>query len=59
MEGSDEAMNAVFGEAAEPQEVIKPITPIQDARREEIKQFAKSNPEIAAQMIKTWLRSED
>lgn len=59
MEGPDEGISAAFGEAAEPQEAIKPITPIQDARREEIKQFAKSNPEIAAQMIKTWLRSED
>jgi flagellar M-ring protein FliF len=58
-EGSAEAITAAFGDAAEPQEVIKPITPVQDARREEIKQFAKSNPEIAAQMIKTWLRSED
>jgi flagellar M-ring protein FliF len=58
-EGPDEALNAAFGEAAEPQEVIKPITPVMDARREEIKQFAKSNPEIAAQMIKTWLRSDD
>ncbi len=59
MEGPDEALTAAFGETAEPQEAIKPITPVQDARREEIKQFAKSNPEIAAQMIKTWLRSED
>lgn len=56
--GAGNALNAVFGEAAE-QEEIKPITPIQDARREEIKQFAKSNPEIAAQMIKSWLRSDD
>jgi flagellar M-ring protein FliF len=59
MEGPGEAIAAAFGEAAEPQEAIKPITPVMDARREEIKQFAKSNPEIAAQMIKTWLRSED
>jgi len=57
-EGAGDAMGAVFGEAV-PEEEIKPITPIQDARREEIKQFAKSNPEIAAQMIKSWLRSED
>ncbi len=56
--GAGDAVNVVFGEAV-PQEEIKPITPIQDARREEIKQFAKSNPEIAAQMIKSWLRSED
>lgn len=59
MEGPDESIAAGFNEAGEPQEVIKPITPIMDARREEIKQFAKNNPEIAAQMIKSWLRSED
>ena len=58
-ERPDEAISEAFGEAAEPQEVVKPITPIMDARREEIKQFAKNNPEIAAQMIKSWLRSED
>lgn len=57
-ESTEEALNMAFGEAG-PAEVIKPITPVQDARREEIKQFAKNNPEIAAQMIKTWLRSED
>jgi flagellar M-ring protein FliF len=55
---SEEALNEVFGEP-EPVEVIKPITPVQDARRDEIKQFAKNNPEIAAQMIKSWLRSEE
>lgn len=55
----DEEVSAEIGEAAKPQEVIKPITPVQDARREEIKQFAKNNPEIAAQMIKSWLRSDD
>lgn len=55
--GAGSALNAVFGEVSE--EEIKPITPIQDARREEIKQFAKTNPEIAAQMIKSWLRSDD
>lgn len=53
----EEALNAVFG-ATEEQEAIGHITPVQDARREEIKEFAKSNPEIAAQMIKSWLRSE-
>lgn len=52
-----DALNMVFGETE--QEVIKPITPVQDVRRDEIKQFAKTNPEIAAQMIKSWLRSED
>lgn len=57
-EGTQNALNAVFGDG-ESEEVIKPIEPVQDIRREEIKQFAKNNPEIAAQMIKSWLRSED
>ena len=53
----DETLNTLFGEV-EP-EKIKHITPVQDVRRDEIKEFAKSNPEIAAQMIKSWLRSDD
>lgn len=57
-EGTEGALNAVFG-SVESEEEIKPIIPVQDIRRDEIKQFAKSNPEIAAQMIKSWLRSED
>jgi flagellar biosynthesis/type III secretory pathway M-ring protein FliF/YscJ len=51
-----EALNALFGEAVEE---VKPITPVQDVRREEVKQFARNNPEIAAAMIKSWLKSED
>lgn len=38
---------------------IGPITPMRDKRREEIQEFAKQNPEITAQMIKTLLKSED
>jgi flagellar biosynthesis/type III secretory pathway M-ring protein FliF/YscJ len=37
---------------------IGPITPMKDKRREEIQQFAKSNPEITAQMIKSLLKAE-
>ncbi|MBR0597528.1 flagellar basal-body MS-ring/collar protein FliF [Sinanaerobacter chloroacetimidivorans] len=51
------ALNALFGEAQA--EKIQHITPVQDVRREEIKEFAKENPEIAAQMIKSWLRNEE
>lgn len=55
----EDALNAVFGEIQGQPEVVRPITPVKDARRDEIKEFAKANPEIAAQMIKTWLKSED
>ena len=55
---SADSLNMAFGDT-EPLEFIKPLTPVHDVRRDEIKQFAKTNPEIAAQMIKSWLRSED
>jgi len=55
-ETTHEALNALFGEAVEE---VKPIAPVQDVRREEVKQFARNNPEIAAAMIKSWLKSED
>lgn len=58
-EGTQEALNALFGAPEEETEEVKPIIPVQDTRREEVKQFAKTNPEIAAQMIRSWLRSED
>lgn len=50
----EEALNELFGEETVPQ-----ITPVKDARREQIKDFALSNPEIAAQMIRSWLKSDD
>ena len=61
MEGSEETLNSLFGETgrAATGEKFKPIEPVMDMKREEIKEFAKSNPEIAAQMIKSWLRSEE
>lgn len=50
----EQALNDLFGEEAVPQ-----ITPVKDARRDQIKDFALSNPEIAAQMIRSWLKSDD
>ncbi|MDR2132914.1 MAG: flagellar M-ring protein FliF [Clostridiales Family XIII bacterium] len=38
---------------------IGPITPMRDKRREEIQEFARQNPEITAQMIKTLLKTEE
>jgi flagellar biosynthesis/type III secretory pathway M-ring protein FliF/YscJ len=37
---------------------IGPIAPMKNRRREEIQEFAKSNPEITAQMIKSLLKAE-
>ncbi|MFA5636092.1 MAG: flagellar basal-body MS-ring/collar protein FliF [Anaerovoracaceae bacterium] len=48
------ALNELFGDEPVPQ-----ITPVTDARKEQIKDFASSNPEIAAQMIRSWLKSEN
>ncbi len=55
-DGEKEELDSLFGEKINE---VKPITPVKDVRREEIKEFAKSNPEIAAQMIRSWLRSEE
>lgn len=52
----EKALESLFGETINE---VKPITPIKDVKREEIKEFARSNPEIAAQMIRSWLRSEE
>jgi flagellar M-ring protein FliF len=49
----DEALDELFGE--EP----GPITPVKDVRKEQIREFALSNPEIAAQMIRSWLKSDN
>lgn len=53
----EDKLDALFGTVE--QDSIPHITPVKDSVREEIKDFAKSNPEIAAQMIKSWLRSEN
>lgn len=57
---NEKALNELFGEVPdkEIEEAVAPITPIKDARKQEIKDFAKKNPEIAAQMIRVWLKNE-
>lgn len=50
-------MRELFGEPVE--ETIRPIPQKNDARKQEILEFSKTNPEIAAQLIKTWLKSEN
>jgi flagellar M-ring protein FliF len=40
-------------------ESFGPIAPMRDKRREEIQDFAKQNPEITAQMIKSLLKVEE
>jgi len=51
---AEEALNELFGDEPIPQ-----ITPVRDARKEQIKEFASTNPEIAAQMIRSWLKSDN
>lgn len=54
------ALDTLFGPDGQPIESVEPI-PIKqpsDTKRDEIKDFAVSNPEIAAQMIKSWLRND-
>lgn len=53
-----EHLNDLFGQPKE-RETSAPITAVTDSRSAAIKDFAKDNPEIVAQMIKSWLRSEN
>ena len=48
----------LFGQR-EREPAAEPITAVTDSRSAAIKDFAKENPEIVAQMIKSWLRSEN
>ena len=45
----------------EPQAVapIMDIKPVVDDRKEKVKEFAAANPEIVAQLIKSWLKNEN
>lgn len=52
----DNSLDELFGEIK--QVPIRRIPPKNDARKQEIQEFSKSNPEIAAQLIKTWLKAE-
>lgn len=53
--GPEAALNQLFG----PPGPVGQITPITDSRGQAIKEFARENPDIVAQMIKSWLRSEN
>lgn len=52
------SMDELFGQR-ESYPTAEPITAVTDSRSAAIKDFAKDNPEIVAQMIKSWLRSEN
>lgn len=57
-------MQEALGEAGEggeglEKDILPPIQRIEDEVIAEIRQFTMENPEVAAQMVKTWLRSED
>ena len=53
LQSSDEQLDELFGDDSLPQ-----ITPVKDARMEQVKEFALTNPEIAAQMIRSWIKSD-
>jgi flagellar M-ring protein FliF len=58
-EGSDEEAEALFGAlTADKSLPVEPIYPIKDDKKEKIKDFANENPEIAAQLFKSWLKNE-
>ncbi|KNZ41756.1 flagellar basal-body MS-ring/collar protein FliF [Acetobacterium bakii] len=53
-----EAMDELFGELAGKAE-LPDIQPVKDDKKEKIKEFAKTNPEIAAQLFKSWLKNDN
>ena len=55
----DAETDELFGAlAAEHRDSIEPIHPLKDDKKEKIKEFATTNPEIAAQLFKSWLKNE-
>jgi flagellar M-ring protein FliF len=52
---TDELFGALAADRLEP---IEPIHPLKDDKKEKIKEFATTNPEIAAQLFKSWLKNE-
>ncbi|TFG82180.1 MAG: flagellar M-ring protein FliF, partial [Erysipelotrichales bacterium] len=50
-----DALEELFGKV----QTLGKIESVTDSKQLEIKEFAKKNPEIAAQMIRSWLRSEE
>lgn len=53
-----EAMDELFGKMA-PQPEIPSIETVKGGKTEKIKDFARENPEIAAQLFKSWLKNEN
>lgn len=55
---ADELFAAMAGEEGAPIPPIEPIKPVKDDKKEKVKEFAQMNPEIAAQLFKSWLKNE-
>ena len=52
------SMDELFGKMS-PNAGVADIEPIKDEKKEKVKDFAKENPEIAAQLFKSWLQNEN
>lgn len=52
---NDDLFGALAADRLEP---IEPIHPLRDEKKDKIKEFATTNPEIAAQLFKSWLKNE-
>ncbi|MBC3888258.1 flagellar M-ring protein FliF [Acetobacterium paludosum] len=58
--GEDAATDELFGAlAADGLPPIETIQPLKDDKKEKVKDFAQTNPEIAAQLFKSWLKNEE
>ena len=55
---ADELFAAMAGEDGSAVPPIEPIKPVKDDKKEKVKEFAQMNPEIAAQLFKSWLKNE-
>jgi len=54
-DGADALFDALSADKSIPN---IPIQPLKDDKKEKIKEFAATNPEIAAQLFKSWLKNE-
>lgn len=51
----EDPMDELFGQTVS----VEHIEPVENSRRTAVKEFAHENPEIVAQMIKSWLKSDN
>lgn len=56
--GENDELNDLFSAKAAEKLPVESIYPLKDDKKDKIKEFATTNPEIAAQLFKSWLKNE-